>query len=163
MRKNALQFKDGPIQGVLVKDLAKHADKRGWLIELFRADEIRSDFLPAMSYVSSTAPGVVRGPHEHRDQADFFCFLGPSNFRIYLWDNRKDSTTYGCRMVLEAGEDSPRSILVPAGVVHAYKNIGSKDGWSMNYPNRLYAGEGRREAVDEIRHEDDPTTSFRID
>ena len=72
-----MQFKDGAIRGVLVRELAQHADKRGWLIEMFRADEVGSDFLPAMSYVSSTAPGVVRGPHEHRDQADFFCFLGP--------------------------------------------------------------------------------------
>lgn len=158
-----MQFKDGPIQGVLVRDLARHADQRGWLTELFRADEINGAFTPAMSYVSSTAPSVVRGPHEHREQADFFCFLGPSNFRIYLWDNRKDSATHGCRMVLEAGEDAPRSIIVPAGVVHAYKNIGSKHGWSINFPNRLYAGAGRREAVDEIRHENDPTTPFRVD
>jgi dTDP-4-dehydrorhamnose 3,5-epimerase len=158
-----LQFKDGPIEEVQVRDLARHGDQRGWLMELFRADEIGSAITPVMSYVSSTAPGVVRGPHEHREQADFFCFLGPSNFRIHLWDNRKDSTTYGHRMVLEAGEDAPRSIMIPAGVVHAYKNIGAKHGWSINFPNRLYAGAGRRDTVDEIRHENDPTTPFRVD
>lgn len=158
-----MDFKDGPIQGVLVGDLAKHADQRGWLMELFRADEISGAFAPVMGYVSSTGPGIVRGPHEHREQADFFCFLGPSNFRIYLWDNRKDSGTYGNRLVLDGGEDLPRSIIIPAGVVHAYKNIGSKLGWSINFPNRLYAGEGRGEAVDEIRHENDPMTPFRVD
>jgi len=158
-----LQFNDGPIQGVRVSDLARHVDQRGWLMELFREDELSEALAPVMSYVSSTEPGVVRGPHEHREQADFFCFVGPSNFRIYLWDNRADSTTYGHRLVLDGGEDAPCSVIIPAGVVHAYKNIGTKQGWSINFPNRLYAGEGRREAVDEIRHENDPITPFRVD
>lgn len=158
-----MRIKDGPIQGVIVRDLVKHADQRGWLTELFRSDEIASELLPVMSYVSSTEPGVVRGPHEHREQIDFFCFMGPSNFRIYLWDNRKESATHANKMVLEAGEDHPRSIIVPAGVVHAYRNIGSKAGWSMNFPNRLYGGKMRKEPVDEIRHETDPEAPFRMD
>jgi dTDP-4-dehydrorhamnose 3,5-epimerase len=160
---NAVHFKDGPIQGVIVRNLAKHADGRGWLTELFRSDEIDEQLLPVMSYVSSSEPGVVRGPHEHQEQADFFCFIGPSNFRIIMWDNRRESATYGNKIVLEAGEDQPRSIIVPARVVHAYKNIGSKPGWSLNFPNRLYAGKMRREPVDEVRHESDPNTPFRMD
>jgi dTDP-4-dehydrorhamnose 3,5-epimerase len=158
-----VRIKDGPIQGVIVRDLVKHADQRGWLTELFRSDEIGPELLPVMSYVSSTEPGVVRGPHEHREQIDFFCFMGPSNFRIYLWDNRKESATHANKMVLEAGEDHPRSIIVPAGVVHAYRNIGSKPGWSMNFPNRLYGGKMRKEPVDEIRHENEPEAPFRMD
>ena len=49
-----------------------------WLAEVFRLDEIEPEFAPAMAYVSMTAPGVVRGPHQHREQADLFCFVGPS-------------------------------------------------------------------------------------
>jgi len=33
----------------------------------------------------------------------------------------------------------------------------------INCPNRLYAGQGRQEKVDEIRHEDDSDTVFRMD
>jgi hypothetical protein len=33
----------------------------------------------------------------------------------------------------------------------------------VNYPNRLFAGNGKREEVDEIRHENDPNTNFLID
>ena len=36
-------------------------------------------------------------------------------------------------------------------------------GVVINFPNRLYMGAGRREEVDEIRHEDDPETIFRLD
>lgn len=158
-----MRFQDGPIEGVIVRQLTKHTDCRGWLMELYRSDEVSGQFLPVMGYLSSTGPGITRGPHEHREQADFFCFLGPSTFRIYLWDNRKGSSTYGRRMVLEAGEDRPCSVIIPAGVVHAYRNVGPVDAWSINVPNRLYAGEGRRHPVDEIRHEDDPENPFRIE
>ena len=80
--KNIQPFERGVIQGVQVRPLKKHRDDRGWLMELFRADEIDSDMMPAMSYVSETLPGVTRGPHEHVKQTDYFCFLGPSTFRL---------------------------------------------------------------------------------
>jgi dTDP-4-dehydrorhamnose 3,5-epimerase len=64
---------------------------------------------------------------------------------------------------LVVGEDNPASVLVPLGVIHAYQNIGSSDGIVINCPNRLYMGSGKREAIDEIRHEDDPKTIFRMD
>ena len=157
------EFKRGKIEGVVVKDLRKFVDERGWLAELFRDDETDEEFLPAMAYVSTTLAGVQRGPHEHVDQADYFCFIGPSNFKMRLWDNRADSDTFGNVMTLFAGEDAPKSVIVPKGVVHAYRNVGHTVGVVINLPNRLYAGEGRREEVDEIRHEDDPDTVFRVD
>jgi dTDP-4-dehydrorhamnose 3,5-epimerase len=156
-------FQAGEINDVVVRALRKFDDKRGWLSELFRHDELAAEFFPTMTYVSSTLPGVTRGPHEHVDQADFFCFLGPSNFKLRLWDNRPDSETFRNAMTLVAGADDPKSVLIPRGVVHAYQNIGEVDGIVINCPNRLYMGAGRREPVDEIRHEDDPDTIFRMD
>jgi dTDP-4-dehydrorhamnose 3,5-epimerase len=80
-----------------------------------------------------------------------------------MWDNRPDSETYYHVMRLIVGEDNPASVLVPRGVVHAYRNIGSLQGMVINCPNRLYMGQDKREAIDEIRHEDDPDTIFRMD
>lgn len=132
-------------------------------MELYRHDEVASQYHPVMSYVSLTRPGIARGPHEHVDQTDLFCFLGPSTFRLYLWDNRKDSPTYGEKCYYDLGEKRMASAIVPPGVVHAYKNIGDGDGIVYNAPNRLFAGAGKKEKVDEIRHEDDPGSPFRID
>ncbi len=156
-------FRRGAIAGVLVRDLRKYVDERGWLAELFREDETEEEYLPVTAYTSATLPGVQRGPHEHRDQADYFCFIGPSNFKLRMWDNRPESETYGCVMTVYAGEDAPQAVLIPKGVVHAYKNVGDSVGVVVNLPNRLYAGRGRRDPVDEIRHEDDPDTVFRVD
>src|SRR6476661_10687244 len=129
-------FQEGDIRDVVVRDLRKFNDRRGWLIELFRHDELAAEFFPAMAYISSTNPGISRGPHEHVDQADFFCFLGPSNFKLRLWDNREDSETYRYMTTLVVGQDNPVSVLIPAGVVHGYQNVGDVDGIVINCPNR---------------------------
>lgn len=156
-------FKDGAIQGVVVSAIQKHADERGWLAECFRHDEISSEVYPAMAYLSITRPGITRGPHEHSEQTDYFCFFGPGNFKLVLWDNRDDSPTFNVRQVIFAGEDSPKLVIVPPGVVHGYRNIGSTEGQVLNFPNRLYAGPGRTGKVDEIRHEARASSLFKMD
>lgn len=156
-------FKVGSIEGVDIRDLRKYSDKRGWLAELFRHDELKQEFHPVMTYISSTDPGITRGPHEHVDQADLFCFIGPSNFKLRMWDNRENSETYKNVMTVVVGETNPKSVIVPAGVVHAYQNVGEVQGIVINCPNRLYMGDGKRKDIDEIRHEDDPETIFRME
>lgn len=156
-------FREGTIAGVIWKPLKRFSDHRGWLSELYREDEVPAEYHPVMGYVSETLPGVVRGPHEHVEQADYFCFFGPSNFRLYLWDNRPRSETYRVRQEAVVGSDNPMAVIVPPGVVHAYKNIGNVAGWVVNLANRLYRGQGRREPVDEIRHEERPDSPFRVE
>ena len=156
-------FIEGKIKDVIVHPIKKFYDDRGWLAELFRNDELSEEFYPVMSYISFTSPGVQRGPHEHTDQADLFCFIGPSTFMLRLWDNREESPTYNCMSTFYVGEDNPTAVVVPKGVVHGYKNVGNIDGMIINCPNRLYMGEKRREAIDEIRHEDEPDTRYRME
>jgi dTDP-4-dehydrorhamnose 3,5-epimerase len=151
------------IAGVLWRPLRKFHDARGWLCELFRHDELPAEFHPVMAYLSVTEAGVARGPHEHVDQADFFCFLGPSRFRVYLWDNRPTSPTYRCFETDIVGIDKPMALVVPAGVVHAYKNVGTEPGTVFNCPNRLYKGRGKKDPVDEIRHEESATSPYRLE
>ena len=158
-----MSFVEGEINDVVVYPLKKFHDDRGWLAELFRHDDLAEEFFPVMSYISFTTPGIQRGPHEHVDQADLFCFIGPSTFMMRMWDNRPDSGTYNHIMTLFVGEENAQAVIVPKGVVHAYKNVGEKDGMVINCPNRLYMGEGKREPIDEIRHEDDPETIYVMD
>lgn len=155
-------FKKGKIEGVEVRKLKKFVDERGWLAEIFRTDELTPKLMPAMCYVSVSRPGVQRGPHEHVDQTDWFSFLGPSNFLVVLWDNRPSSPTYDHRMQMVVGEDDPTVVIVPEGVVHGYRNVGGKDGLVTNLPNRLFMGEGKKQPIDELRHEDDPNTPFKM-
>jgi dTDP-4-dehydrorhamnose 3,5-epimerase len=157
------QFQDGAIDGVLVAPLMRHRDERGWLVEMFRTDELPAAHVPVMGYVSETLPGVQRGPHEHTDQCDIFVFPGPGEFHIEMWDNRPTSPTYGRRMVLRAGESRPARLVVPPGVVHGYKNVSAVPALVYNFPDRLYRGPGRKEPVDEIRHELDADSPYRLE
>ncbi len=153
----------GAIADIFWKPLKKSHDARGWLCELFRHDELPAEFHPVMAYVSVTEPGIARGPHEHHDQADYFCFFGPSNFRMYLWDNRPGSPTYQIYQTAIVGMDNPMALVVPVGVVHAYRNVGAVPGLVINCANRLYRGHGRKDPVDEIRHEESPDSPFLLD
>lgn len=151
------------IEGVIIRELPAHTDERGWLVEMFRQDQLEDNHQPVMSYISMTKPGVARGPHEHREQTDIICFVGPSRFKLQMWDNRPESATYGRQLSLEAGESKRLAVIIPPGVVHAYKNVGDKEGLVINAPNRLYAGPGKKEEVDEIRYENKPDSKFKAD
>jgi dTDP-4-dehydrorhamnose 3,5-epimerase len=139
------------IAGVIVKPLKRYTDARGWLMEMFREDELPQGYFPAMGYLSVTHPNIARGPHEHRDQTDGFAFLSGA-YEVTLWENRPGSERV--KEVFHVGEDNPIFLVVPPGVVHAYRNVGETDAYVLNFPNRLYAGRGRKEPVDEIRHEE---------
>jgi dTDP-4-dehydrorhamnose 3,5-epimerase len=116
-----------------------------------------------MAYLSSTKPGVARGPHEHKKQSDLFCFLGFTTFKVYLWDNRTKSPTFRKKFIFVCPKNKPTFVIVPPGVIHAYKNIGKIEGLVFNSPNRLYKGRRRTQKVDEIRHEDQLDSPFKLD
>ncbi len=149
------------INGVIIKKLNQYQDERGWLAEIYRDDE--TEYRPVMSYVSVTNPGVARGPHEHKYQADCFIFAGPGEFELYLWDNRETSATKGNYIKTIVGETNPSLCIVPPGVVHGYKCIGAVPAYSINLPDKLWRGEGKKEEVDEIRWEQDPDSPFKIE
>jgi dTDP-4-dehydrorhamnose 3,5-epimerase len=157
-----MDWSDGEIHDCPVRPLQKYHDERGWLAEFFRHDELDESLYPVMGYMSLTKPGVARGPHEHVDQTDLFVFFS-GTFRLFLWDARSDSPTFGIRTVVDLGEDRPAAVIVPPGVVHAYRNVGANDALIVNCPNQLYAGWGKKETVDEIRHEDRDDKLFSMD
>ena len=150
------------VERVRILDLSPFVDDRGSLSEFWRNDELRyrsAAYRPAMGYVSWTKVGMARGPHEHEAQADLFVFAGPGDFAIYLWD------VNGKRWVFKVGESAPQAIMVPPGVVHAYKCLSGtqQGGLVINLPDRLFRGVQKKGEVDEIRHEDDPDSPFKIE
>lgn len=154
------------INGLIIRQLNKNFDHRGWLAEFYRKDE--ENYQPLMGYVSLTKPGIIRGPHEHREQSDCFVFVGPGDFELHLWDGRaggdsatllKDSEKY---LKLEVGQNNPTVVIVPPGVVHGYKCISKNDGWCINLPDMLYRGENKKGEIDEIRWEDKEDSPYKI-
>ncbi len=153
---------EGEIDGASVAPLKKFSDERGWLAEFFRHDVMPEYLYPVMGYLSLTHAGISRGPHEHEYQTDLFLFFD-GIFRLYLWDPRPGARSCGRRQRLDVGRNHPVIAIIPPGIVHAYTNVGDEDAYIVNCPNRLYAGEGKKEPVDEIRHEDREDSPFLLD
>jgi dTDP-4-dehydrorhamnose 3,5-epimerase len=150
------------LPGVRLESIPVFHDPRGSLHELFRTDEIPAGFTPLMACSSWSHPGVSRGPHEHVAQDDYFTFAGPSDFVVVLWDARPGGAGAAKGWRLLVGEKRPSRIYVPHGVVHGYKNIGTVPGLVVTVASSLFKGEKRREPVDEIRHELNPSSPYHF-
>ncbi|MCX6796445.1 MAG: dTDP-4-dehydrorhamnose 3,5-epimerase family protein [Candidatus Falkowbacteria bacterium] len=148
------------IKDVVIKKIKKIEDERGWLAEVFRNDE--KNYQPIMSYVSFTKAGVIRGPHEHQHQSDYFIFIGPGNFELHLWDSRPGSETEGEYVKMVVGEEEPVAVIVPPGVVHGYKCFSENGAYTFNLPDKLYQGKNKAEEADEIRWEQDKDSPYKI-
>ena len=149
------------LSGVRVEALPVFKDARGSLHELFRTDEIPAGFTPLMACSSWSHPGVTRGPHQHVGQDDYFTFAGPSDFRVYLWDDRPGAAGAAKGWFINTGEQAPTRIHVQRGVVHAYRNVGNSSGLVVTVTSMLFKGEGRRDTVDEISHELNPNSPYQ--
>ena len=149
------------LPGVRVEALPVFRDDRGSLHELFRVDEIPAGFKPLMACSSWSHPGVTRGPHQHVGQDDYFTFAGPSDFMVYLWDDRPGAAGAAKGWFIPTGEQAPTRIHVPRGVVHAYRNTGKAFGLVVTVTSLLFKGEGRCDPVDEIRHELNPQSPYQ--
>ena len=67
-------------------------------------------------------------------------------------------------MKIFGGEDNPITVIVPPGVVHGYKNISKLErGMVLNFPDKLFMGWDKKEAIDEIRHEDEQDSPFSLE
>jgi dTDP-4-dehydrorhamnose 3,5-epimerase len=111
----------GEPRGVRIFDLRLIADERGAFFETFRRSWLPED-APGIvqANLSRSKAGVLRGPHFHRTQSDYWCFLAGRAF-VALIDLRAGSPTSGRVFtdVIDA-DAAPRGISIPAGVAHAF-------------------------------------------
>ena len=124
------------IVGVATKKLKVIPDERGFVMEMLRCDDkIFKKF--GQVYLSVAYPGVVKGWHYHKLQTDYFtCVKGM--LKVVLYDQRKDSKTYGEINEFFIGEKNPMLIVIPPLVVHGMKAIGTEPGYLINCPDRPY-------------------------
>jgi len=124
------------IQGVEIKQLARHADERGFLMELLRSDDsIFTSF--GQCYVSMNYPGVIRAWHWHKKQDDFFVVV-KGMIKVGLYDLREGSPTQGETAELYLGDNNSIMVKIPIGVVHGYKTVGTEPSLLINFPSELY-------------------------
>ncbi len=124
------------IEGIIVKQLKRHADERGFLMEMLRSDdEIFEKY--GQSYISLNYPGVIRAWHYHKKQDDFWvCVKGM--IKTVVYDYREDSPTYGEVNEFCMGDNNPILLKIPVGTMHGYKTIGVEPSLLINFPTQPY-------------------------
>ena len=124
------------IEGVEIKKLTRHADERGFLMELLRADDpIFTNF--GMAYVSMNYPGIVRAWHYHKKQDDYFVVV-KGMAKVALYDMREGSPTLGQVDEYYLGDNNNIVLHIPVGVAHGYKTVGTEPSFLINFPSEPY-------------------------
>ena len=128
------------IAGVRVHALPLHPDDRGYFLEVQRIGHgLAAHFPPATSQVSAALSyhGTIKAFHFHMHQTD--CWTPVQGmFQVALVDLRVDSPTLGQKNTMYVGGLRPWQILIPPGVGHGYKVIGSGDALLVYMTDRFY-------------------------
>lgn len=128
------------IDGILIREIRKFDDERGFFSELFRGDWkvlLIDDEIVQIS-LSYSYPDIVRAWHRHlRGQVDYFiCITGA--IKVCAYDDRKNSKTFGELDEIILSEENLKIARIPGLLWHGYKAIGVKPVKVLYGVTRLY-------------------------
>jgi len=128
------------IDGVRIAPQVLWPDDRGYFLEIQRIGHgLVAEFPAASTQVSAVFnyPATIKAFHYHLEHTD--CWTPTSGLlQVVLVDLRVDSETFGRRNTMFSGELRPWQILIPPGVAHGYKVIGSEGAWLVYLTDRFY-------------------------
>ena len=115
-------------------------DERGFVTEIFRSDwlDFFDNSLPKQVNFSKSEPGVIRAWHRHKNnQIDFFTVL-KGKMKICVYDDDKNSSTFGKLVEIIADENHLQIIKVPGHFWHGTKTLGTESSYTVYFINNLY-------------------------
>ncbi|MFX1350558.1 MAG: dTDP-4-dehydrorhamnose 3,5-epimerase family protein, partial [Promethearchaeota archaeon] len=128
------------IGGIVIKDIKKFVDERGFFSELLRDDwkDLLSDDELVQFNLSYSYPDIVRAWHRHlKGQIDYFiCITGA--IKVCAYDDRENSDTFGEVDEIILSEENLRVARIPGILWHGYKAIGTKPIKMLYGVNHLY-------------------------
>jgi dTDP-4-dehydrorhamnose 3,5-epimerase len=128
------------IHGVNVQPMALWPDDRGYFLEVQRIGFGLAAGFPAETTQVSAAlnyPGAIKAFHYHVHQTD--CWTPTMGMmQVALVDLREGSATFGAKNTLYVGSLRPWQILIPPGVAHGYKVIGTDPSLLVYLTDRFY-------------------------
>ncbi len=135
------------IHEVRIQPFALWPDDRGYFLEVARLTQSLAFDFPTYSTQVSAAlnyPGTIKAFHIHGEQTDLWT-PAMGMFQVALVDLREDSPTFGVRNTLYVGALRPWQILIPPGVAHGYKVLGTEPAMLVYLTDRFYnpSDEGR--------------------
>lgn len=124
------------IDGVKVIPLNRHADDRGYLVEILRNDDAHYIKFGQV-YVSCLRCGIIKAWHKHEKQTDYF-YVASGTSKIGLYDDRENSPTKGqYQTVVLGGLGNESLLIIPPMVWHGQMSL-SKVTFLVNLPTEAY-------------------------
>lgn len=118
------------IEGVEVRDLVRHVDDGGSLVELARLDggalKTRPGFRVRQVNYSILEPGTIKAFHLHLRQSELWFAAPGARLLVGLLDARRDSPTRRAVMRFVLGDGRSALLHIPAGVAHGVSNPGER-------------------------------------
>jgi dTDP-4-dehydrorhamnose 3,5-epimerase len=132
------------IDGVLIESLQVHPDDRGYFAELARlgsqgiaAHMVADGRRQIQISTTLTYPGTIKAIHYHYEQTDLWAPIA-GMLQVFLFDMRPSSKTFGLINTLYVGQLRPWEILIPPGVGHGYKVLGTQPAQLVYFTDRYY-------------------------
>ncbi len=128
------------IAGVRIQAYQVWPDDRGYFFEVARIGQgLPAEFVKESTQISAALsyPGTIKAFHFHRSQTD--CWVPMEGMlQSVLVDLRADSPTFGARNTLYLGGLRRWQLLIPPGVAHGYKVIGTSPAMLIYLTDRFY-------------------------
>jgi dTDP-4-dehydrorhamnose 3,5-epimerase len=131
------------IDGVQIEPLQIYPDDRGFFTELARLGKgLAANMVPDAVHkiqVSLTLsyPGTIKAIHYHSEQTDLWAPVS-GMVQVFLYDLRRHSKTFGTINTIFVGRFQPWEILIPPGVGHGYKALGTEPIQLVYFTDRHY-------------------------
>lgn len=105
--------------------------ENGWLLEMFKDKDTQTR---TEVYMSVAIPGAFKGYHLHRVRAArYVCLRGRMKIITY---EQEDGKWVRTENILDAA--TPQRLFIPKDVATGLENIGTEEGWLVNYPDPAY-------------------------
>jgi dTDP-4-dehydrorhamnose 3,5-epimerase len=131
------------IEGVQIESLNVYPDDRGFFCELARLGHgLATKMVPneqskIQVSLTLTYPGTIKAIHYHSEQTDLWAPIS-GMVQVFLYDLRRNSSTFGSINTIFAGRFQPWEILIPPGVAHGYKALGVEPIQLVYFTDRHY-------------------------
>lgn len=140
------------IEGVLFRPAPTQADERGTLTEIFSEAWGIPGGAVRYAYELTLRTGQLRGWSVHEHQTDRLYFWDGCA-KAALYDARAGSATEGLVDVRYVGAHARGLLVIPPGIYHAVRNVGSEELRFLNMPDPPY----NHDAPDKYRLSSDST------
>lgn len=113
-----------------IKKLEVHSDKRGWLVELLKANELEKPV--KQIHITSIKPGYIRGNHYHSKRMEWF-FIVAGKAKLSLQDIKTKE-----KICFKLSSKEPKVITIFPNISHAVKNIGKEMAYLVSAQSDIY-------------------------